>query len=332
VLRNGVVIATVTGLSYTDTGLTELTTYGYQIQAVDAAGNVSVLGAAVQATTPQSPDVMAPTVPTGVSATALGVSSVQISWQASADNRGVVGYSVYRAGSLIATVTDGLSYTDTGLASSTAYSYTVTAYDAAGNEGSAGVEAIATTQTPPDVTAPTKPTNFKLTLNTTNITLNWTGSTDNVGVVGYVIGRNGVKIATVTTLSYVDTAVVQGTAYSYSVYAIDAAGNQSSHTVLLTMTFPDTTAPSAPTGLTAVVGATGSKSIKLTWNAATDNVTVTGYRIYRGTMLIATVSGTTLTYTDTGLTSGTTYSYTVVAIDAAGNQSVATAPVTGKAK
>jgi chitinase len=153
-----------------------------------------------------------------------------------------------------------------------------------------------------------------------------------VGVTGYVIGRNGVKIATVTTLSYVDTAVVQGTAYSYTVYAIDAAGNQSPHTVLLTMTFPDTTPPTTPTGLTAVVGANGTKSIKLTWTGSTDNVAVAGYRIYRGTTLIATVQGGTLTYTDTGLTVGTTYSYTVVAFDAAGNQSAAAAPVTGKAK
>ncbi|MGV9775356.1 glycosyl hydrolase family 18 protein [Streptosporangium sp. NPDC003464] len=79
----------------------------------------------------------------------------------------------------------------------------------------------------------------------------------------------------------------------------------------------DTTPPSTPGDLRST--ATTSTSASLAWNASTDNVAVTGYEIYRGATLLTTVN--TTTYTDTGLTPATTYSYTVRARDAAGNRS-----------
>ena len=85
----------------------------------------------------------------------------------------------------------------------------------------------------------------------------------------------------------------------------------------------DTTAPSVPTGLTAT--AVSSSQINLSWNASTDNVGVTGYRVYRGGTQIATITGTS--YQNTGLTAATTYSYTVAAYDAAGNVSAQSSSV-----
>ncbi|WP_169983741.1 fibronectin type III domain-containing protein [Microbispora sp. H10836] len=85
----------------------------------------------------------------------------------------------------------------------------------------------------------------------------------------------------------------------------------------------DTTAPSVPAGL-RVTGTT-SGSVSLAWNASTDDVGVTGYQVYRGSQLVTTVAGTT--YTDGGLASGTTYTYTVRARDAAGNVSAASSAV-----
>lgn len=82
---------------------------------------------------------------------------------------------------------------------------------------------------------------------------------------------------------------------------------------------PDTTAPSAPTGLAAT--AASSSQINLSWTAATDNVAVTGYDVYRGSTLVGSTSATA--YSDTGLTASTAYSYTVKAKDAAGNISAA---------
>ncbi|WP_144123738.1 cellulase family glycosylhydrolase [Catellatospora sichuanensis] len=87
----------------------------------------------------------------------------------------------------------------------------------------------------------------------------------------------------------------------------------------------DTIAPSAP-GNPSVTGVTSS-SVSLSWGAATDNVGVTAYEVYRAGTKVATVSG--LTYTDTGLSASTAYQYTVRARDAAGNVSAASAAVTG---
>lgn len=86
----------------------------------------------------------------------------------------------------------------------------------------------------------------------------------------------------------------------------------------LSVTAPsDTTAPSVPTGLSAT--AVSSNQIDLSWNASTDNVAVTGYRIYRDNAFVGSASG--LTYSDTGLSASTLYSYVVSAIDAASNES-----------
>ena len=85
----------------------------------------------------------------------------------------------------------------------------------------------------------------------------------------------------------------------------------------------DTTPPSTPSGLKAT--GTTSSSVSLSWTASTDNVGVTGYNIYRGSTLAGTSTGTT--FTDTGLTANTAYSYTVKAFDAAGNLSAASTAV-----
>jgi len=85
----------------------------------------------------------------------------------------------------------------------------------------------------------------------------------------------------------------------------------------------DYTAPSTPTGLS--VTGTSSSSVSLSWSPATDNVAVTGYSIYRGSTLVGSSTGTT--YTDSGLTPGTAYSYSVAAFDAAGNTSAHSAAV-----
>ena len=102
--------------------------------------------------------------------------------------------------------------------------------------------------------------------------------------------------------------------------AHDAAGNvsaQSAAANATTQAAPDTTEPSTPAGLTAT--AISSTQIDLSWTASTDNIAVTGYRIYRAGIQIGT--SPTTTYSDTSLTPATAYSYTVAAHDAAGNVS-----------
>lgn len=87
---------------------------------------------------------------------------------------------------------------------------------------------------------------------------------------------------------------------------------------------PDTSAPTVPGNLRST-GVTAD-SVALAWSASTDNAGVTGYEVYRGTTLVTTVTGTT--YTDTGRSASTAYTYTVRARDAAGNRSAASAAVT----
>ena len=81
----------------------------------------------------------------------------------------------------------------------------------------------------------------------------------------------------------------------------------------------DTTAPSAPASL--VASGTTSSSTNLTWNASTDNVAVTGYNVYRGTTLLGSTTATVRTYSVTGLTASTAYTFSVKAKDAANNLS-----------
>lgn len=81
----------------------------------------------------------------------------------------------------------------------------------------------------------------------------------------------------------------------------------------------DTQAPTAPGGLTST-GKTSS-SVSLSWNAATDDVGVTGYDVYSGSAKVLTVSGTSATVS--GLSASTGYTFTVRARDAAGNTSAA---------
>ncbi|MCT9929021.1 carbohydrate-binding protein [Planotetraspora sp. A-T 1434] len=87
----------------------------------------------------------------------------------------------------------------------------------------------------------------------------------------------------------------------------------------------DTQAPSVPSGL--AVGSTTSSSISLSWSASTDNVGVTGYKVYEGSTVVASPSGTSATIS--GLAASSSHTYTVSAVDAAGNESAKSASVTG---
>ena len=172
----------------------------------------------------------------------------------------------------------------------------------------------------PDTTPPSVPQNLTAAAaSQTQVNLSWSASTDNVGVTGYKVFRNGTQVATPTGTSFSDTGLSPATTYTYNVAAVDAAGNTSaqSSSASATTQAPDTTPPSTPQNLTATP-VSGSE-IDLGWAASTDDVGVTGYRVYRNATLLTTV--TTTTFKNTGLAAGTTYTYAVSAIDASGNES-----------
>lgn len=176
-----------------------------------------------------------------------------------------------------------------------------------------------------DRSAPTAPTGLTATAaSASRIDLSWGASTDDVGVAGYKIFRNGTQVATTAGTSYSDTGLSDGTTYSYTVRAYDATDNTSAASNTASATTNDVTPPSVPTGLTAQPFS--STQVNLSWNASSDNAGVTGYKVFRDGTLVTTVSGTS--YQDTGRSAGTTYSYKILARDAAGNESAQTAAVT----
>ncbi|MDR3642147.1 MAG: fibronectin type III domain-containing protein [Candidatus Doudnabacteria bacterium] len=174
-----------------------------------------------------------------------------------------------------------------------------------------------------DTQPPTIPTNLSATaVSSSAINLSWTASTDNVGVTAYTIYRGGTQVGTSATNSYSDTGLTASTQYTYTVDAVDGAGNHSSQSASSQATTqsappPDTTPPTVPTNLTAT--AISSSQINLTWTSSTDNVGVTGYKIFRGSTQVGTSAVNN--YSDTGLTASIQYTYTVSAYDAAGNNS-----------
>jgi chitodextrinase len=320
VRRNGADAGTVTGTSFVDTGRTASTTYTYTVSAADAAGNRSAESSTASATTPAAADTQAPTTPTGVQVVANSASQITVSWTASTDNVGVANYRVRRNGADAGTVT-GTSFVDSGRTASTTYTYTVSAADAAGNRSAESASASATTPAAVDTQAPTVPTALTApSVNPTSVTLAWTASTDNVGVTQYRVLRDGNVVGTSATTSFSDTTVAANTTYSYTVSALDAAGNRSAESTARSVTTPaiaDTQAPTAPTALVAT--ASSATQVALSWTASSDNVAVTGYRIQRNGIQIGT--STTTAFTDTTASPSTSYSYAVVAVDAAGNAS-----------
>ncbi|GIF95597.1 glycoside hydrolase family 9 protein [Catellatospora citrea] len=187
--------------------------------------------------------------------------------------------------------------------------------------------------TTPDTTAPSAPgTPSASGVTTTGLTLAWAASTDTggSGLAGYDVyreaGTTDVLVGSPTAAGLSLTGLTPNTSYTYYVVAKDGAGNRSAASAPATFTTlvadpVDTTAPSTPG--TPVASAVTSSGLTLTWTGSTDNVGVTGYRVYReaGTTdaLQATVTGTT--YAVTGLTAATAYQFYVVAVDAAGNAS-----------
>jgi chitodextrinase len=267
-----------------------------------------------------APDTTAPTVPNGLSVSAISQTTLTLSWSASTDAVGVTGYKIFKGG-----VQMGTSATTnaniTGLTASTSYSFTISAYDAAGNNSAVSNALNVTTLAITDTTAPTIPNGLVASsITQTSLILSWSASSDAVGVTGYKIFRGGSQIGISATTNISVSGLTAATSYSFSVSAYDAAGNNSGVSSALSVTtlaVPDSTAPTVPNGL--VASSITQTSLSLSWSASSDAVGVTGYKIFKGGSQIGTSA--TTNFAVTGLTAATSYSFTVSAYDAAGNNS-----------
>jgi chitodextrinase len=270
-------------------------------------------------------DTVAPSAPGALAFTrSSSGSKVTLSWSAAGDNVGVSGYDLYRNGAYLATTTStASSYADTTVAAKQGYTYQVYARDLAGNATAASITVPGKGGN--DTTPPTAPTGLAATsTNPTTASLSWNASTDDNGVAGYAILRDGAPVATVNApaVAWQDTGLTPGTAYTYQVVASDAAGNASPPGGPVTVTTQaDTSPPTAP-GTPTATGVT-STQVGLAWTTSTDDVGVVRYDVLRNGSVVATVAGTT--WTDTTVAPGTVYSYAVRAYDAAGNSDTSSA-------
>ncbi|WP_219834830.1 NPCBM/NEW2 domain-containing protein [Paenibacillus sp. R14(2021)] len=205
------------------------------------------------------------------------------------------------------------------------YRVTLVVWD---NEGRADLKESVVIVRPgmPDTKNPTVPAAVTSPSQTDEtISLTWSPASDNVGVVGYDVYRDGTLAGAAAPgeTSITLTGLTALTTYGITIRARDAAGNVSdpSAVLLVTTEAPDATPPSAPT--LTVASVTGT-SANLTWTVAADNKAVTGYNIYRGSSQIGTTTGASATsFTAAGLIPGTSSTFTVKAKDAAGNVSAA---------
>ena len=322
VFVDGALAGATTMTSYTATGLSCGSSHRVVVDAYDAAGNRSSQTSATMASsacpTASPGDTQPPTAPTGLVVASAGQTMVALTWTASTDNVGVAGYGVYEDGSLVAS-SSATGYTLMGLTCGTSFTVAVDAYDTTGNRSA---ETMITTSTAacPDTQPPTAPTNVALATRTaTSISISWAVSSDNVGVAGYDLYVGGSPVGTATATAYTFAGLACGTNYTLAVDAYDAAGNVSAQTVTLfaTAACPDVAAPSVPSGLST--SGVGQSAVTLSWSASSDNVGVTGYRLFLGGGQVGT--SLTTSYVFAGLACGTSYTLAVAALDAAGNAS-----------
>lgn len=324
-------IKTVQTPGYTDSGLAPGTTYIYEISAVDLAGNESNRSLQISRTT--LADSIPPSVPANFKATPSSSTQVSLTWTASTDDVKVSSYNIYRAtgsGTVYTKIasTASLSYTDSYLNPLTQYFYRVTAIDSSGNESSYdSADAI----TKADTEKPIPPTLVKAkAVSQTEVELEWSGATDNVGIVSYSVYRaegktKAMSVGTSTDSSFSDDTVEANKTYKYHILARDGADNWSTASPTASVTTNgDTEKPIKPTNL--ILEMKGTTEVKLTWTASTDNKKVSGYYIYRSMdsgsfKQIAAV--TSPTYTEKNMSANTTYKYYVIAYDEAGNESEA---------
>lgn len=260
-------------------------------------------------------DQTLPSTPTNLAATVPTVTSVKLTWTASTDNIAIGGYDVFRDGVSLASVGVVTTFTDSTVVAGSTHTYAVRARDTATN--------VSPLTAPISVTLPTAPDTFidsAPPAGTTNTSATFTFHSDIAGATFTCKLDTGTVVACTSPTSYAGLSQAIHTSTVYATF--NGIADPTPATATWTV---DTTAPNAPTGLAA--SALSATSVQLTWIAATDNLGVTGYNVFRDGTPLATIGAVT-TYTDSTVTAGATPSYALQAVDIAGNLSSLTAPVT----
>jgi len=310
-----------TTLTYTDSGLTNGTSYDYVLTSNN--GTCASATSAVVTAVPQC-SVAKPVITTPVT---VGDKEVDLTWSTPT---GAVSYTLSRKVSTDATyaviTTPALTVTsyadkDAALVNGTTYNYVVSASN--GNCASTNSDPASAT---PVCTPPAAPGTLSASAGDAKVTLTWVASPSSPN--SYTIQRKTgaaayadlFTTANGTTLSYVDTTAANGTAYTYQVRSNKGSCSSATYSNEASATPQPTCSQGAP-GTPAATMTTGSQ-VKVDWTAA--NPAPSSYNIGRSTnsasgyTSVGTVTGSTLTFTDTaaGLTIGTTYYYQITAVGA----------------
>ncbi len=340
IYRGGSFITSVSSTPYLDTGLSPSTNYSYTVSAIDGAGNESSQSSSANTTTLSS-DTQAPTVPTNLAATPISSSQINLSWTASTDNVAVSAYRIKRcvgsgcSPSIEIATTSAVSYSDTGLSVSTAYTYSVSAYDAVGNESAATAGVTGTTQSGPDTTPPTLSSGSPsggLTDGTTQATLSLNSSENATcryatsSGVSYASMANTFTTTGGTSHSKTLSGLTDGSSYNYYVRCQDTTGNsntsdfQISFSVLAPGQVQDSIAP-VISGVSASTVGINTATIVWTTNEAADSQVEYGTSTYDFLSGFDTSFATNHSIVLFGLRSDSTYNYRAKSKDSAGNLS-----------
>jgi fibronectin type 3 domain-containing protein len=303
-------VAATPNPSYLDKGLTGGIPYYYVVSAINTIATCESANSAEVAATPVG--LCTPPAAPTVTATP-GNGTVQLVW---AQVAGAVSYSIARSstsGTGYATIAQvsvatTTTYTDSNVANGTTYYYVLTA-----SNGTCSSVNSAEVSAAPACTAPASPAGLAATPGDNSVVLTWTASP---GAVSYSIYRKLTSdptyklVNSTSTTTFTDTAVANGTAYSYVVTASN--GSCSSANSTEAPVTPACVPPAPPTGVTATPG---DGQITLAWTASTG---ATSYQVSRNTTGTGSFSPigqptTTTNYLDQPVTNGSAYYYVVVA-------------------
>ncbi|HEY8109540.1 MAG TPA: fibronectin type III domain-containing protein, partial [Candidatus Nitrosotenuis sp.] len=285
---------------------------------------------------------IAPGAPTGLAATAVSATQINLSWSAPSNTGGypITGYKVeYKKGtgsylSLASNTANATtSYSHTGLTTGASYTYKISAINSIGTS-TASTEVSATPTTASTAAVPGAPSLSATAVSATQVNLSWSAPNNGgSAITGYKIeyksgsGSYSVLVANTASASttYSHTGLTSGTAYTYKISAINAigTGNASSEvSATPTTTSQPSTAPGTPSLSATAVSAT---QVNLSWSAPSNGGSaITGYKIeYKSgsgsySVLVANTASASTTYSHTGLTSGTAYTYKISAINSIG--------------
>ncbi|MDW7676171.1 MAG: fibronectin type III domain-containing protein, partial [Bacillota bacterium] len=267
------------------------------------------------------PTLTAPATPTGLKATAVDHQQIDLTWSSS---EGAAGYRLYQDSKEIY---DGAAtnFSHVGLAANTAYSYTVLAFNEAGESPLSSV-VYQTTKTAP-VEPPAAPTNLAASAQSaTSIRLTWTKGSGTVDYYSIERKTSGGSYSEIQpnissgSTSFDDSSLSANTTYYYRIRAFNSGGPSPYSNEANAATQQAATIPAQPTNL--AVTSVSANSVTLTWQDKSNNET--GFKIERKTgsgsySEITTVSANTTSFTNTGLSNNTIYTYRVRAYNAAGN-------------